>query len=66
MNTIKEEVNLENLPYNADKLYLQHPRASIFYMLPKIHKPNNPGRPIAGPSELGGWGLGGFSPPKIC
>ena len=37
---------LENLPYNADKLYIQHPRTSVFNMLPKIHKPNNPGRPI--------------------
>lgn len=23
-----------------------HPRTSRFYLLPKIHKPNNPGRPV--------------------
>ena len=39
-------MHLGNLPTNADKLYLQHPRTSAFYMLPKIHKLNNPGRPI--------------------
>ena len=39
-------MHLGNLPTNTDKLYLQHPRTSAFYMLPKIHKLNNPGRPI--------------------
>ena len=39
-------MNLEHLPPNTDKLYIQHPRTSVFYMLPKIHKPNNPVRPI--------------------
>ena len=43
-------MNLEHLLPNADKLYIQHPRTSVFYMLPKIHKPNNPGRPISCPT----------------
>ena len=46
INFVKEEINNENLPFNASALFLQHPRTSVFYMLPKIHKPNNPGRPI--------------------
>eukprot|EP00794_Sanderia_malayensis_P003826 gene3826-4358_t len=46
INTIKEEIDNNNLPSNANKLYIQHPRTSVFYMLPKIHKANNPGRPI--------------------
>ena len=36
-------------------LTTKNPRTPIFYMLPKIHKPNNPGRPIVsgcdGPTE---------------
>ena len=27
-------------------LHTKHPRIPTFYLLPKIHKPNNPGRPI--------------------
>ena len=46
INTVNEEINSNNLPPNAYKLYSQHPRTSLFYMLPKIHKANNPGRPI--------------------
>ena len=30
----------------ANYLKTKHPRTPIFYMLPKIHKQNNPGRPI--------------------
>ena len=29
-----------------DFLVIHHPRAARFYLLPKIHKPGNPGRPI--------------------
>eukprot|EP00794_Sanderia_malayensis_P002349 gene2348-2705_t len=43
---IKEEIASGNLPENAVELYTNHPRTSLFYMLPKIHKVNNPGRPI--------------------
>ena len=39
-------MSLDNLPINADKLYIQHPRTSVLYMLPKIHKTKNPGRLI--------------------
>ena len=46
INAVKEEINNNNLPSNASHLYIQHPRTSVFYMLPKIHKPSNPGRPI--------------------
>ena len=34
------------LPPTAKHLVVTTPRTSRFYMLPKIHKPNNPGRPI--------------------
>ena len=34
------------LPPQARKLIVEEPRCSVFYILPKIHKPNNPGRPI--------------------
>ena len=46
-NIIKEEIILGNLPENANKLYFKHPRTSVFYMLPKIHQPDNPSRPVA-------------------
>ena len=46
ITAIKEEIENENLPENAVDLYTNHPRTSLFYMLPKIHKVNNPGRPI--------------------
>ena len=34
------------LPPKAKNLTVDQPRTSKFYMLPKIHKPGNPGRPI--------------------
>ena len=34
------------LPPTAQHLVVSTPRTSRFYMLPKIHKPNSPGRPI--------------------
>ena len=38
---------MENhLPPLATNLIVEHPRTSKFYLLPKIHKPDNPGRPI--------------------
>ena len=46
INTISEDINYNSLPPNANKLYSQHPRTSLFYVLPKIHKTSNPGRPI--------------------
>ena len=32
--------------YKAEILHIKSPRISNFYMLPKIHKENNPARPI--------------------
>ena len=44
------------LPPSATNLIVEHPRTSKFYLLPKIHKPGNPGRPIVSacscPTEL--------------
>ncbi|KAK6181001.1 hypothetical protein SNE40_008950 [Patella caerulea] len=33
-------------PDTVKYLKTKYPRTPVFYMLPKIHKPNNPGRPI--------------------
>ena len=44
---IQKAVNLNIIDDKTMKtLYNNLPRTSNFYMLPKIHKPNNPGRPI--------------------
>ena len=44
------------LPATAKNLIITTPRTSCIYFLPKIHKPNNPGRPIVSacscPTEL--------------
>ena len=45
-NTIKDMIASCELPPTAKHLVVTTPRTSRFYMLPKIHKPNNPGRPI--------------------
>ena len=34
------------MPIEAKNLSVHHPRTSKFYVLPKIHKPGTPGRPI--------------------
>ena len=44
--TIKEFISAQNLPKSASLLIKTHPKESLFYLLPKIHKANNPGRPI--------------------
>ena len=46
IQVIDNEIEKNNLPSNASKLTINHPRTSLFYMLPKVHKANNPGRPI--------------------
>ena len=43
---ITELVHSSELPYSGHLLKVQTPRQPSFYMLPKIHKANNPGRPI--------------------
>lgn len=45
-NTIKDLVTAESLPSAAINLINPSPRTSKFYLLPKIHKVDNPGRPI--------------------
>ena len=43
---VTEATNLNTIDKKTKKtLYNKSPRAPNFYMLPKIHKPNNPGRP---------------------
>ena len=44
--TIKEEIDQNRLPRSATNLMEKDPHCSIFYLLPKIHKENNPGRPV--------------------
>ena len=44
------------MPKTANNLIVKTPKTSTFYLRPKIHKPNNPGRPIVSacncPTEL--------------
>ena len=44
---LQQAANLDIIDDKIRKiLYNTAPRTPNFYMLPKIHKPNNPGRPI--------------------
>ena len=45
-NTINDLIARRELPATAKKLTITTTRTSCIYFLPKIHKPNNPGRPI--------------------
>ena len=51
-----DAISKRELPPSATNLIIDHPRTSKFYLLPKIHKPGNPGRPIVSacncPTEL--------------
>ena len=55
-STINELIVKQDLPATARNLIITTPRTSCIYFLPKIHKPNNPGRPIVSacscPTEL--------------
>ena len=55
-STINELIVNQELPATATNRIITTPRTSCIYFLPKIHKPNNPGRPIVSacswPSEL--------------
>ena len=55
-NTINDLTAKQELPATAKNLIITTPRTSCIYFLPKIHKPNNPGRPIVSacscPTEL--------------
>ena len=46
---VKSTVNDMIATCALQPLVFTTPRASRFYLLPKIHKPNNPGRPIVSP-----------------
>ena len=43
---VSDEIKQGNLPTTATLLNKTTPRQPHFYLLPKIHKPDNPGRPI--------------------
>ena len=45
-STINDLIVKQELPATATNLIIITPRTSCIYFLPKIHKPNNPGRPI--------------------
>ena len=55
-NTINDLIGKQELPVTAKNLIITTPRTSCIYFLPKIRKPNNPGRPIVSacscPTEL--------------
>ena len=54
--TVFEEINANHLPKSASVLVLDEVRCSRFYLLPKIHKIDVPGRPVVSacscPTEL--------------
>ena len=45
-STINAMINANELPSTAKNLIVPTPKTSRFYLLPKIHKAGNPGRPI--------------------
>ena len=49
-NTIHNFIASGDLPETAKNLITTTPRTPVMYFLPKIHKPNNPGRPISLPA----------------
>ena len=55
-STINDLIVKQELPATATNLIITTPRTSCIYFLPKIHKPNNPGRSIVSacscPTEL--------------
>ena len=45
-STVTDFINSGELPPTAKHSVMQTPRTSRFYLLPKVHKEGNPGRPI--------------------
>lgn len=45
-STVNNLIDTGKLPPTAGSLTNPSPSPASFYMLPKVHKPNNPGRPI--------------------
>ena len=43
---LEEMINASKLPKEAKHLLMRAPRCAAFYLLPKIHKQNIPGRPV--------------------
>ena len=54
--TVAELIGLKSPPSSATNLIQDNQKCAMFYLLPKIHKVDNPGRPIAStincPTEL--------------
>ena len=44
--TVRDLISTDVFPMTAKLLIKHHPKLPTFYLLPKIHKFNNPGRPI--------------------
>ena len=44
--TVHDLISKQELPATAQNHIITTPRTSVIYFKPKIHKPNNPGRPI--------------------
>ena len=45
-DTVNKLILEQKLPSTARNLFVTTPKTSTLYLKPKIHKPNNPGRPI--------------------
>ena len=43
---VEQAITKGELPASAVNLVVENPRTSRFYLLPKVHKTGNPGRPI--------------------
>ena len=69
-STIAEMINNNELPPSATNLVVTTPRTSGFYLLPKIHKPGNPGRSITSacscPTENIAAFLDEITAPLVC
>ena len=54
--TINHFIQASDLPASASNLFTTMPKTPVIYFLPKIHKPDNPARPIVSacscPTEL--------------
>lgn len=57
---IFDEIAHKHLPKNAKDLIINDPRSPVFYLLPKIHKLNCPGRPIVSATNCPTFHLAGF------
>ena len=68
-SSINDLIVKQELPATATNLIITTPRTSCIYFLPKIHKPNNPGRPIVSacscPTELISSYLDKIMPPIV-